>query len=499
MKILTRLSKEGSSADEPLNIPLSDYSSDEGESSSSSDDEGKDSLCDLEGPCCQVLRVPPCSPVLLSPEKKPLSTKKKISGKSKQRRRISPQKRNKLLTRSVMDLPTTDPGSDFPDYYTTEDECETDYDTEGNVSKISLARNTKIIRNELRKASSASCDAVMPPELIITSHKAMDDNQLLTSLTDLPIENKSMLDTKPPSSFSQNIIKEFPPIGKKTKSWHNFNRCMSTIKIRNINCDTDPTYETAENLQFKLSLKKQIWTGTQQSDLDFKNRPLSYGLESSTIMMFNKSIFYDSEALLTACSQKLTAWQENSEIGLEKLKLSRSHVKESKKFKQGSKNKIESRNETKNVIKDEILNNNIKTKRKSRSSFHKLVETADIISHLAKNTKSSSAKIKKPIVQQQATNSNLEPSTNTTKLQKFRTSSYVATALASSSRRQRKSLTLQTPPLTLITPPQKPMLNTEQNSDSEQENTIKIPIRRTRAKSLKLFREVAARKCEKMS
>lgn len=26
MKILTRLSKEGSSADEPLNIPLSDYS-----------------------------------------------------------------------------------------------------------------------------------------------------------------------------------------------------------------------------------------------------------------------------------------------------------------------------------------------------------------------------------------------------------------------------------------------------------------------------------------
>lgn len=210
MKILTRLSKEGSSADEPLNIPLSDYSryeinlqkspndlrsnySDEGDSSSSSDDEGKDSLCDLEGPCCQALRVPPSSPVL-SPEKKSKkkvtknlqqkifmskmkilrlsSTYSQTNSKNKQRRRlISPAKRNKLLTRSVMDLPTTDPGSDFPDYYyTTEEECETDYDTEGNITKISISRSTKIMRGDLRKANSASatCDAMMPPELIIT-------------------------------------------------------------------------------------------------------------------------------------------------------------------------------------------------------------------------------------------------------------------------------------------------------------------------------------------
>lgn len=50
------------------------FYSDEGDSSSSSDDEGKDSLCDLEGPCCQALRVPPCSPNL-TPEKK---SKKKV-------------------------------------------------------------------------------------------------------------------------------------------------------------------------------------------------------------------------------------------------------------------------------------------------------------------------------------------------------------------------------------------------------------------------------------
>lgn len=127
-----------------------------------------------------------------------------------------------------MDIPTTDPGSDFLESYTTEDECETDYDIEGNIiTKTSISRITKIFRNDIRKASSVSYDAiVMPPELIIT--KVSDEIQL--SLTELPTENKTAVETKPPPSFTQNIIKEFPPIGKKTKSWHNFSRCMSTMK-----------------------------------------------------------------------------------------------------------------------------------------------------------------------------------------------------------------------------------------------------------------------------
>jgi hypothetical protein len=126
-----------------------------------------------------------------------------------------------------MDIPTTDPGSDFLDYYTTEDECETDYDIEGNVvAKTQTSRITKILRGDIRKSSSMSYDTIlMPPELIVT--KVTDDNQL--SLTDLPFDNnKSSVDTKTPQAFTQNIIKEFPPINKK--SWHNFNRCMSTMK-----------------------------------------------------------------------------------------------------------------------------------------------------------------------------------------------------------------------------------------------------------------------------
>ncbi|XP_068159887.1 uncharacterized protein Nna1 isoform X1 [Drosophila tropicalis] len=66
-KIIERLMREGSSADEPLNIPLSDYSSDEGNCSSSSDNEGKHSITasDLEGPCCAPTRAPPSSPEVM--------------------------------------------------------------------------------------------------------------------------------------------------------------------------------------------------------------------------------------------------------------------------------------------------------------------------------------------------------------------------------------------------------------------------------------------------
>lgn len=71
-----------------------------------------------------------------------------------------------------MDIPTTDPGSDFLDF-TTEDECETEYDFDGNTvfaTKSAVPRIPKIrTENTIRKSSSISGDQhLMPPELIIT-------------------------------------------------------------------------------------------------------------------------------------------------------------------------------------------------------------------------------------------------------------------------------------------------------------------------------------------
>ena len=63
-------------------------------------------------------------------------------------------KRNRLLTRSVMDIHAVDATSEFFEYYATEDEFETDYDTDGNVVKTSTSRISKILRSDIRKANS---------------------------------------------------------------------------------------------------------------------------------------------------------------------------------------------------------------------------------------------------------------------------------------------------------------------------------------------------------
>lgn len=194
-------------------------------------------------------------------------------------------------------------------------------------------------------------------------------------------------------------------------------------------------------------------------------------------------------------------------MGLEKLKLSRS-AKESRKPKQDAKTTKSSsiKSELKAVVVPENVpatagksrrrrsasqpnlahGNLTHSLRSRRSTFHKIVETADIISQLAKNTKSSSAKIKKPI----------QPASTldaTAKVHKFKTSGLVATAVVQP-RKYRKSLTLQTPmPLQTTSPSLR-----VNESDSEQEN-VKIPLKRATKKSLRLFKESASRKLEKAS
>ncbi|XP_050303147.1 cytosolic carboxypeptidase Nna1-like isoform X2 [Anthonomus grandis grandis] len=62
VKIVERLTKEGSNADEPTNIPLSDYSSDEGDTSSSSNEVGQEEKELVEMP---VPQPPPPSPTVI--------------------------------------------------------------------------------------------------------------------------------------------------------------------------------------------------------------------------------------------------------------------------------------------------------------------------------------------------------------------------------------------------------------------------------------------------
>lgn len=78
----------------------------------------------------------------------------------------------------------------------------------------------------------------------------------------------------------------------------------------------------------------------------------------------------------------------------------------------------------------------------------------------------------------------------TNKIGKFRTSGYVATATVMP-RKQRKSLTLQATPLSLPAALHKQII--EPNTDSEEQEVTKVPVRRRGGK----FREIVTRKCEK--
>ncbi|XP_061386765.1 cytosolic carboxypeptidase 2-like, partial [Musca vetustissima] len=344
LKIIERLLKEGSSAEEPINIPLSDYSSDEG-SSSSSDNEGKGpsslkDFSDLEGPCCHPLKAPPCSPELDMEIRKP--HKVKMRCKSLHRRK----KEERLL----LDLPTTDPGSDL--VFSTDDEYIMDAAaTTGGVQYYStLPRHIRrgLMQSELqRRYIEEIGDGLrnMPPELIITSPSNKTKHPPIKILLKPASSTHKKYSAAPPKSA------ELPMIGepaRRTSSWHNLNTAPQTPitpQWYSMNVtrrqqspaavhSPKPVFKTKsmakkeplskEDLEIKLSLKKKIWTGIQPEDGPYgvdRSRPLTWVPPPPLKTPTKKSVDHkraecaknvvrlENEAFLTACSQKLLEWQ----------------------------------------------------------------------------------------------------------------------------------------------------------------------------------------------
>ncbi|XP_055587039.1 uncharacterized protein LOC129739589 isoform X2 [Uranotaenia lowii] len=424
MKILTRLSKEGSSAEEPLNIPLSDYSSDEGDTSTSSseDEAGKDSMAELEGPCCSALKVPPSSPVL------PL----KLKGNKKGKKRIPAAKPFRRKSRSqqriAMDLPTAEPASDFFEYTSDEDgggggghQPVSVSDTENTV-KWNFRRRHKLRQSDrIRKLTQLGCETqyLMPPELIVRS--ATDGARNLLSEESEDDKHKMAI----------SIIKEFPPVLGKERSWLGCSARSSNDRYRELMKPMSP-----DSLrQHHLSFRRSIWTGTHSDGYvnDASSspyacfRPLSWGIPPVLTM----SSHFDNEALLTACSQKLAAWKD------EKRSLKEKHHKSMSRLAAVAAAKIdkETRSATSSAIGGsrsrpligDIASGNhshhnhhyhgkqprgggssstaaggtgkpsdaetgggmAKVRRKTRSTLNKIAEKADMITHLTRSARSS--------------------------------------------------------------------------------------------------------------
>ncbi|KAL4714463.1 hypothetical protein ACJJTC_017758 [Scirpophaga incertulas] len=286
-KIVTRLLKEGSNADEPTNIDLSDYSSDEGDTSSSSSEAGA-----IKEHSDKLQSAPPPSPIFSNINKNPIETtirpRQKLD-KIKRIERKNPKREPLQVSRATIDLTSdamTDASSDGES-------------PEENSSPV--RRVHKLIH--LSPKPKPRRKKKMPPELkIIPAPTSDSPNQ--------SDREKNISKCGRPRSVSMfNEAIEKPKL--KPASWHKF-RCFPPPKhlseIRNKNIEST-------ELHVKLSsLKRNVWAGIYSEE----KGPISWGVSSFAM----NSYFTDSEALLRSCSQKL-----------EELEGERKKAKEDKKKK----------------------------------------------------------------------------------------------------------------------------------------------------------------------
>nr|XP_034186335.1 cytosolic carboxypeptidase 2-like [Osmia lignaria] len=262
-KIIVRLMKEGSSAEEPTNIDLTDYSSDEGDTSDSSVSEKEETFIEGSWSC----NTPPPTPTFL-----PLRTfemakrrnKKGINTKSYLRRK------RMLAGRAIMDLPTTDPGSDLCDLTDSADEGVTR--TEDYSARIREDyKNRETESNEKERVT----DSLSLPEIVRPRSVSLDEN--------LCVNKKESKTNK--RSHCLHLIRAF--------------RHQTPVQFNN------------QDIQIKLSsLRQQIWMGVplnvaenieKRIDHSFAKAPLSWGVSN----MASTRDKINNDVLLKSCRKKL--------------------------------------------------------------------------------------------------------------------------------------------------------------------------------------------------
>ncbi|XP_078050336.1 uncharacterized protein LOC144476893 isoform X2 [Augochlora pura] len=272
-KIIDRLVKEGSSAEEPTNIDLTDYSSDEGDISINSDSD-KGEFDSAEGSCnyeedsvdnSQYLCAPPPTPTFVASRSFELT--KRTSKKDATTSRRYFQRRRRLLTkRAVMDLPTTDPGSDLCDLSDSADE--------GTSTRACLSGRVAV-RDTDTSAKQLTCDDLVLPEITRPCSMSLDERFA--------------------AKQDKREAKRGPPCLHLVRAL----RHRSPVPLKN------------QDIQIKLStLRQQIWMGVPASeDEATENRPnrsfiagpLSWGVSS---MALTRSRM-DSDVLLKSCTKRL--------------------------------------------------------------------------------------------------------------------------------------------------------------------------------------------------
>ncbi|XP_031763401.2 cytosolic carboxypeptidase Nna1-like isoform X1 [Galleria mellonella] len=385
-KIVTRLLKEGSNADEPTNIDLSDYSSDEGDTSSSSSEAGT---------CKEMITqpAPPPSPMFPDINRNITEKPRKQRPKLEKMKRIEKKKTKRetlQVSRATIDL-TSDAMTD----------ASSDESYEESLSPV--RRVHKFLHSSTK--SKPRRKKKMPPELKIIPAPTSD------SPYHSDREKKIQKCGRPRSvsMFNESIEKS----KLNPASWHQF-RCLPPPKclsdIKNKNTQTQPS-----ELQVKLSsLKRNVWTGVHGED----KGPLSWGISSFAM----NSYFTDSEALLRSCSKKL-----------EELEGERKKCADEKKKKKTKSKKISVKvtNSGEDIL--EPTNKLPKSCKKKGKLKHAKSECSPYVSNtsftdIPRNTQQS--------VQKSIVNENKQAKT------RFRKSAYVTTAIQTKKSSNKNNITI---------------------------------------------------------
>nr|XP_012234961.1 PREDICTED: cytosolic carboxypeptidase 2 [Linepithema humile]XP_012234962.1 PREDICTED: cytosolic carboxypeptidase 2 [Linepithema humile] len=294
-KIIARLAKEGSSAEEPINIDLTDYSSDEGDASEESfsseeerteytdaawSSEDSESLTSRHRYLC----VPPPSPTFVPPKSVGLyrrRARRDIAG------RIYLERRRNLTQRTVMDLPTTDPGSDLCDLTDSADEGfirseEREYEVEWKSTREHREEIIELSERETTEKEERQNKTLILPEIV--RPRSVSFGELL------PRKDHRKTRQRP--------------------------RCLRTLR------NPSPVSPTSQEARIKLtSLRRQIWMGVppcaaEGSDAgrlvdEFVKTPLSWGVSRHALMHYPT----DREATLKPQSKKVQplAYDEDKE------------------------------------------------------------------------------------------------------------------------------------------------------------------------------------------
>ncbi|XP_048523203.1 cytosolic carboxypeptidase 2 isoform X1 [Dendroctonus ponderosae] len=145
-KIIERLTKEGSNADEPTNIPLSDYSSDEGDTSSSSDEMGREERDEEEE--IVIPQPPPPSPAAGKRASRPAKSSSAHKLRMLTSRSPGAQRKPLPICKATLKLSLSD-----KEYYISSSES----DEEGKVlkSQVKIFKKRKKKKKVIRKRAQA--------------------------------------------------------------------------------------------------------------------------------------------------------------------------------------------------------------------------------------------------------------------------------------------------------------------------------------------------------